>query len=128
MAFSDAIPVQLALPNARKVFVQNVTFTTSSASTQLSAATADGTKIPKGAMYVIQPDQDVYYDLTQAGRTLTATSAVRVLQYAQEYVMIGENDGGAPGNGAAQNQPFLSLIGATASGNCVVFVVLGSGV
>jgi hypothetical protein len=102
----------VASGNGKLVFVQTIVATTTSTFTTLNTVTVDGRAIPKGALYVFQPDGDVQLELNSVSRTLTNTNSNWIPATAEKWSFAEVSDTGV-------NQK-----GRTAGANIQVFVAV----
>jgi hypothetical protein len=103
--------------NGRKKFLQKISVSTSGVVTPLATTFPDGTPVDKYALLCLQPDVDVYVELTSGATAVTvhtgARPGTRILQYQQETQY----------NSAAMTG--VDVIG-TVAGNLSVFVLTGA--
>lgn len=120
MARNTDLPTDVKQQSGKKVFVKKISFTTTAGANTLKSATgldAEGNAIEDGATYVLQADQDFFYQLLPATATTSVTilsgsrPGVRILSSQQEFVTSATLD------------TQIDAIGATASGTIAVFVV-----
>ncbi len=115
-----AANIDIAIQNGRKRFIQTIALTTTPSLTTLASTTVDGVPVGAGSTLCFQADADSYVMLRPASASgtipITATSALRIPQYLQEYTRCSQN-------------PFVGLDGkieamaATGTSNLQIFLV-----